>query len=68
MKKEIDGAQFMRQINTGSEGLNSFECENIVAEFPKGRLFGEIALIDPNKPIRALSAMTKTDCILIWLN
>ena len=44
------------------------EVENVVAEFPKGRLFGEIALLDPTKATRALSAMTKTDCVFIVLN
>lgn len=58
----------MRYVNTGKEGLNCVETENVVAEFPKGRLFGEIALIDPSKATRVLSAMTKTDCIFIILN
>ena len=51
-----------------NEGLNCVEVENIIAEFPKGRLFGEIALLDPSKATRVLSAMTKSDCILLILN
>jgi CRP-like cAMP-binding protein len=31
-------------------------------------LFGEIAMLDPTKAMRALSAMTRTDCILLVLN
>jgi CRP-like cAMP-binding protein len=31
-------------------------------------MFGEIALLDPNKATRALSAMSKTDCIFLLLN
>ena len=58
----------MRYLDTGSDEMTSVECENVVAEFPKGRLFGEIALLDPSKATRQLSAMTKTDCILLMLN
>lgn len=36
--------------------------------FPKGRLFGEIALLDPSKATRMLSGMTKVDCILLIFN
>lgn len=58
----------MRYLDTGSEGITSVEVENVVAEFDKGRLFGEIALLEPDKATRVLSAMTKTDCILLILN
>ncbi len=68
IKKELDGAQFMRHIDTGNEGITCVETENVVAEFPKGKLFGEIALLDPAKATRVLSAMTKTDCIFIYMN
>lgn len=46
----------------------SAETENIIAEFSAGKLFGEIALTDEKNSCRVLSAMTKTDCILLWLN
>lgn len=42
----------MRYLDTGSEGMTSVECENVVVEFPKGRLFGEIALLDASKATR----------------
>lgn len=58
----------MRFVNTGNEGVNCVEVENVVVEFPKGKLFGEIALIDPAKATRVLSAMTKNDSIFIILN
>lgn len=31
-------------------------------------IFGEIALMNPKKRVRTLSAMTKNDCILLILN
>jgi CRP-like cAMP-binding protein len=31
-------------------------------------MFGEIALLERGKSARVLSAMTKTDCILVELN
>jgi hypothetical protein len=58
----------MKQIDTGNDGLKCVEVENVVAEFNKGMLFGEIALLKPEKATRVLSAMTKTDCIFITLN
>lgn len=58
----------MRYVNSGNEGIMCAETENIVAEFPAGRLFGEIALLDETKATRVLSAMTKTDCIMLLLN
>lgn len=58
----------MRYTDTGSDGMYTVECENTVVTFPKGRLFGEIALLDPNKATRMLSALTKNDCILLVLN
>ena len=61
IKKEMDTCQFMRYIDTGSDEMYTVECENVVVTFPKGRLFGEIALLDPNKATRMLSALTKTD-------
>ena len=42
--------------------------ENVIVEFHKGRLFGEIALTNPDKATRMLSAMTKNDCILLVFN
>lgn len=39
-----------------------------MSELESGRLFGEIALLDPNKATRALSAMCRSDCILLLLN
>ena len=40
--------------------------ETKVNEFDKGRIFGEIALIDQTKnPKRVLTARAMTDCILI---
>lgn len=48
--------------------MYTVECENEVVVFSKGKLFGEIALLDPNKATRMLSALTKTDCILLVLN
>jgi CRP-like cAMP-binding protein len=39
-----------------------------MAEFKTGKLFGELAMMNPDKATRALSAMTKTDCILMELN
>ena len=67
-QKELDKAEFVRQVDTCQEGMYCVEVENIVAEFPKGKLFGEIALLDPSKATRVLSSMTKTDCILLILN
>lgn len=67
MQKELDQAQFMRYVESG-EGATTVECENVVAEFERGRLFGEIALLDPDKATRLLSAMTRTDCILLIFN
>jgi hypothetical protein len=58
----------MRYIDTGNEGITCVELEIEVAEFSKNRIFGEIALLEPAKATRVLSAMTKTDCILIILN
>jgi hypothetical protein len=55
-------------VAAGKQVDLAVEVENIVAEFPKGRLFGEIALLDPTKATRVLSAMTKSDCILLILN
>ena len=55
-------------MDSGNDGVNYVEVENVVTEFGKGKLFGEIALLDPTKATRALSAMTKTDCIFIYLN
>ena len=44
------------------------EVENVIVEFPKGRLFGEIALTNPEKATRMLSDMTKNECILLVFN
>jgi CRP-like cAMP-binding protein len=48
--------------------MTQVETENIITEFQTGKLFGEIALLDPTKATRALSAMTKTDCVFMILN
>ena len=43
------------------------EEETKVVEFPAGKIIGELAMMDP-KATRALSGMTKTDCIFLLLN
>ena len=58
----------MRSLDQRGHGVNYVEVENVVNEFPKGMLFGEIALINPLKKTRVLSAMTKTNSVLLWLN
>jgi hypothetical protein len=58
----------MRYVDTGNENLTCVEVENVVVEFPKGRLFGEIALTNPDKATRMLSGMTKNDSILLVFN
>lgn len=67
-EKKLDAADFIRYIDTGSEGITNVDVENIIVEFYKGKLFGELALLDSSKKTRALSAMTKSDCILLMLN
>ena len=64
----METCQYMRYTDTGSDGMFTVECENNIVTFPKGKLFGEIALLDPNKATRMLSALTKTDSILLVLN
>jgi CRP-like cAMP-binding protein len=68
LQSEINSAQFVRYLNTGAENVTCVETENIVVEFQTGKLFGEIALLDPSKATRALSAMTKIDSIFLILN
>lgn len=58
----------MRYTEKGQNGHYSVECENTIVTFNKGKLFGEIALLEPSKATRLLSALTKTDCILLVLN
>jgi hypothetical protein len=58
----------MRYVDTGSDGVYTVECENVIVTFEKNKLFGEIALLDPTKAVRLLSALTKTDSILLVLN
>lgn len=49
--------------------FDSLMIETKVSEFEKGRLFGEIALVDQSKnPKRILSARAFTDCILIRIS
>lgn len=55
-------------VDNSNENETIIETENVVVEYQTGKLFGEIALLDPKKKIRALSAMTKTDSILLILN
>lgn len=45
--KELDTAQIVRYVSDGSDGMTQVECENVVVTFDRGRLFGEIALMDP---------------------
>jgi CRP-like cAMP-binding protein len=67
-KEEIDQAKYVRIIDTGMDNLTKIEMENVIAEYSTPKLFGEIALLDETKKVRALSAMTKTDAVLCILN
>ena len=44
------------------------EEERKVSEFHEGRILGDIALQEPEKKRRALSAMAKTDSICLILD
>ena len=44
------------------------EEEKKIVDFEVGKLFGEAAMMDPDKALRSLSGMAKTDCIFLLLN
>ena len=55
--------------NPDTSTFDSLMIETKVSDFDKGRLFGEIALVDQSKnPKRILSARALTDCILIRIS
>lgn len=68
IKEDLETCQYMRYLENGEDGLYSVETETVIVTFEKNRLFGEIALLDSTKATRMLSALTKTDCILLLLN
>lgn len=55
-------------MNKGNDNLTSIEMENKIIEYESPELFGENALMDETKKVRKLSAMTKTDSVLMILN
>ncbi len=65
---DINRAEYIRHLDTIDKNITSVEIENIIVTFSKGKLFGEIALLNPDKKVRALSGMTKTDSVLLILN
>jgi CRP-like cAMP-binding protein len=55
--------------NPDTSTFDSLIIETKVSDFEKGRLFGEIALVDQSKnPKRVLSARALTDCLLIKIS
>jgi len=50
------------------DGITTVEQEIKKAEVGEGALFGETAMIDPEKNQRTCSLMAKTDCIFVLLN
>jgi hypothetical protein len=53
---------------TIKDGITTVEEEKKIGECDEGSLIGEIALIDPEKSTRLLSALVKTDCVFLLLN
>jgi hypothetical protein len=73
IQNEINNAAVIRIAKNykAADGspLNCMMIETVVTEFKKGRLFGEIALINSgNSQKRTLSAKTLTDCILVEID
>ena len=49
-------------------GFVTVQVEDIIVTFHIGKLFGENVFQHEGKKTRALSGMTKTDCVLLILN